>query len=317
MKLLLAVLLASTTSVFAADAALQTQFDSNVKPFVGKYCTGCHSGAQPAAQFDLKSFNQITQVRDDFGRWTLLDDRLTAHAMPPKMAKLQPGDSERHGVIDFVHAVRAEEIRRLGGDPGVVLARRLSNAEYYYTIRDLTGQGLHVPKQFPVDPADQAGFDNSGESLTMSPALLNKYLAAARQIADTMVLTQDGIDFAPYSMKVETDREKYSIQRIIAFYQAQPTDYAAYFEAAWRYKNRVARGQPKATLASIAAQMHISAKYLPMVCGILNDKGAIGPVAKLQTMFNALPANGDVKAQTVAMRDWVIRLRADTAMQFS
>ena len=316
MKLLLAVLLASATTAFAADADLQTQFDSHVKPFVGKYCVGCHSGAQPTAQFDLKSFNQIAEVRDDFARWTLLADRLTAHEMPPKAARAQPSDAERQGVIDFVHAVRADEIKRLGGDPGIVLARRLSNAEYDYSIRDLTGQDLAVAREFPVDPANQAGFDNSGESLTMSPALLNKYLHAARQIADNMVLTADGIDFASHAMRVETDREKYSIQRIIAFYQAQPTDYAAYFEAAWRYKNRARLGQPNATLASIAAQMHISAKYLPMVWGILNDKGAIGPVAKLQAQFNALPSKGDVKAQTAAMRDWVVTLRTDTAMQF-
>ena len=318
MKLLLAVLLASvTTSALAADTDLQKQFDTTVKPFVSKYCVACHSGAQPTAQFDLKSFNEIAQVRDDFGRWTLLADRLTAHEMPPKAARAQPTDTERQGVVDFVHAVRADEIRRLGGDPGIVLARRLSNAEYDYSIRDLTGQDLAVAREFPVDPANQAGFDNSGESLTMSPALLNKYLHAARQIADNMVLTPDGIDFAPHTMRVETDREKYSIQRIIAFYQAQPTDYADYFQAAWRYKNRAALGQPNATLTQIAAQMHVSAKYLALVWGILNDKGAIGPVAKLQTMFRALPAKGDVKAQTVAMRDWVVKLRTDTAMQFS
>ena len=50
-----------------------------------------------------------------------------------------------------------------------MLARRLSNAEYNYTIRDLTGHDLQITRQFPVDPANPAGFDNSGESLTMSP----------------------------------------------------------------------------------------------------------------------------------------------------
>ena len=49
----------------------------------------------------------------------------------------------------------------------------------------------------------------------MSPALLNKYLRAAREVADHMVLKPDGIDFAPYPMLVETDREKYAIQRIV------------------------------------------------------------------------------------------------------
>src|SRR5207249_5831315 len=58
-----------------------------------------------------------------------------------------------------------------------------------------------------------AGFDNSGESLSMSPALLNKYLQAAREAGDHLVLTPDGFAFSPHPMLVETDREKYAIQR--------------------------------------------------------------------------------------------------------
>ena len=146
--------------------------------------------------------------------------------------------------------MRNEEIRKHAGDPGPVLARRLSNAEYNYTIRDLTGVDMQPTREFPVDPANQAGFDNSGESLTMSPALLNKYLQAAREVADHMVLTPDGFDFAPYPMLVETDRDQFAIQRIVDFYESQPTDYADYFEAAWRYKYRAALGKPNATLAT-------------------------------------------------------------------
>ncbi|MEO8302088.1 MAG: DUF1592 domain-containing protein, partial [Rhizomicrobium sp.] len=162
--------------------------------------------------------------------------------------------------------------------------------------------------------------DNSGESLTMSPALLNKYLQAARQVANHMVLKPDTIDFAPHLMQVESDHDKYAIQRIIAFYQAQPTDYSRYFEAAWRYRHRAALGKPAATLASTAAQMNLSAKYLPMVWAILHDKDAVGPVAKLQAMFNALPApgaTGPLALKTQAMENFVTRIRAHTAMQFA
>ena len=71
--------------------------------------------------------------------------------------------------------MRKHEAQRNAGDPGPVLARRLSNAEYDYTIRDLTGVDIRPAREFPVDPANEAGFDNSGESLAMSPALLKKY----------------------------------------------------------------------------------------------------------------------------------------------
>jgi hypothetical protein len=139
-----------------------------------------------------------------------------------------------------------------------------------------------------------------------------------------MFLTPDGIDFAPYPMLVETDREKYSIQRIIAFYFRQPTDYADYFQAAWRFEHRAALGKPTATLASIAAEAKVSPKYLPMVWAILQDKDAVGPIARLQTMFAALPAPSKDPAQPdvlhakfVEMRDFVVRIRQHTAMQFA
>jgi hypothetical protein len=263
-------------------------------------------------------------VTADFARWSLAADRLAAKEMPPKPMAAPPAELASQ-FVNWVHSVRAEELRKGAGDPGVVLARRLSNAEYNATIRDLTGQDLQAAKQFPIDPANTAGFDNSGESLTMSPALLNKYLQAARSVADNAFLVPEGIEFAPHPMRVETDRQKYAIQQILAFYQAAPTDYARYFEAAWRYRHRVALGQPKATLASIAGEMKLSAKYLPMVWGILQEKDAIGPVAKLQGMWNALPAPSNasnlqaqnIQAQTVAMRDFVQKIRSHTAMQFS
>jgi hypothetical protein len=320
--LVFSLLLSATIPAIAADSDdLQNRLDNTVKPFVAKYCVTCHSGPQPTGQFDLKSYTSMDQVKEDFPRWSMLADRLTNHEMPPKQAA-QPPPAAIDPIVAFVHDVRTEEILRLGGDPGIVLARRLSNAEYDNTIRDLTGQDMQVARQFPVDPANTAGFDNSGETLTMSPALLNKYLQGARQIADHAVLTPDGIDFAPYFMRVESDRDKYSIQRIIAFYQAQPTHFASYFQASWRYRYGKELGKPGATLASTAADMKLSAKYLPMVWAILHDRDAVGPVATLQAMWNALPApktgrSDELIAQTQAMEDFVTRIRAHTAMQFA
>ena len=158
-----------------------------------------------------------TVVRD-YPHWTLVLEKLSGEEMPPKAAP-QPPPKSRRQVVDWIKAVRADVARRKAGDPGPVLVRRLSNAEYNYTIRDLTGVDIRPTREFPVDPANPAGFDNSGESLSMSPALLNKYLQAAREVGDHMVLTTEGFGFASHPMLVETDREKYAIQRIVDFYE--------------------------------------------------------------------------------------------------
>jgi Protein of unknown function (DUF1592)/Protein of unknown function (DUF1588)/Protein of unknown function (DUF1587)/Protein of unknown function (DUF1585)/Protein of unknown function (DUF1595) len=322
LPLCLAIAAASMAYAASRTAApsIDQRFEQTVKPFVGKYCVACHSGKMAPAQFDLTFYANVDLVKDDFARWELLAQRLRNREMPPKPMR-SPSAAEEQQVIDWVSAVRVE-IKKSAGDPGIVLTRRLSNAEYDYTIRDLTGQDMRIAKEFPVDPANQAGFDNSGESLTMSPSLLNKYLKAAREVADHAVLKPDGIDFAPYPMLVETDREKYAIQRIVNFYAAQPTDYAAYFEAAWRYKYRVTLKKPNATLTTTAADANVSAKYLSMVWQILHDQNAAGPVLTLQKMWRSLPSPaaaqpGAVHTQSTKMRDFVMKIRAHTAMQFA
>jgi hypothetical protein len=309
-----------------ASSDLEHQFTEAVQPVLKRYCLGCHSGATPAAQLDLTAYSTMDAVVRDYPRWAQILERLSAKEMPPKGATQPPAET-RQGLIEWIRAVRSNEAHRNAGDPGLVLARRLSNAEYNYTIRDLTGVDMRPTKEFPIDPANPAGFDNSGESLATSPALLKKYLQAAHEVADRMVLTEQGFSFAPYPMLVETDRDKYAIRNIIDFYERQPTDYADYFQAAWRFKYRAGLGNPNATLASVAAEAKLSAKYLPTVWGILEEPSAaaqmeVGPIAKLQAMWRALPepkaAQADaLRAICVEMRDFVVRIRKHTAMEFA
>jgi hypothetical protein len=319
-------LVAGITAMFAmplAEAAAPTpierQFEQTVRPFVTQYCVVCHSGATPAAQLDLKSYSTMNAVVAGYPRWAQVLEKLTAKEMPPKSAP-QPSDQAREQITAWIRAMRMNEARKNEGDPGPVLVRRLSNAEYNYTIRDLTGVDLQPAREFPVDPANQAGFDNSGESLTISPALLDKYLLAARDIADHMVLTPDGLAFSSHPMLAETDRERYAIQRIVDFYGRQPTDFGDYFMAAWRFKYRAALGKPAATLTSTAVDAKLSPKYLPMVWRILEStKNEVGPLGTLQSMWRNLPAPqgrdnqpDDVRAACVRMRDFVVKIRQHT-----
>ena len=170
--------------------------------------------------------------------------------MPPESAPRRPEADERAEVVAWIRDLRDRETQRNVGDPGTVLARRLSNAEFDYTIRDLTGVDIRPTREFPVDPADEAGFDNSGESLAMSPALLKKYLAAARLVADHAVFTPDGLAFAPGPAVTDTDRDNYCVQRIIDFYERHKVDYADYFLAAWKYRHRASAG-PTRTSAGL------------------------------------------------------------------
>jgi hypothetical protein len=301
----------------APDAALprlQEQFDRTVRPFVDRYCVSCHGGAKPKAELDLGHYASFGAAVAAEARWAEVQERLVAADMPPEKAKHQPADGERQAVVQWIEAMRRHEGQQHAGDPGPVLAHRLSNAEYDYTIRDLTGVDMKPTKEFPVDPANEAGFDNSGESLGMSPALLKKYLEAARRVADFMVLTPHGLEFAPHPVVADTDRDRYSVNRIVGFYARQETDLARYFQAAWTYRHRAALGHRKATMTTVAAELAVSPRYLQTVYQSLERTETVGPLSKLQAMWRRLPAPGraDRRPPTTAceqMRDFVVGLR--------
>ena len=300
---------------------VEREYGATVQPFLNAYCVSCHTGDKAAAQLDLRQYSSAASVVRDFAKWDRVRDKVAAKQMPPAPAK-QPSDAERARVLGWIASTWRSEARRSDGDPGAVLARRLSNAEYNYTIHDLTGVDIRPAREFPVDPANLAGFDNSGESLTMSPALLTKYLQAARVVADHMYLNPEGFEFAPHPMLVETDREKFCIQQIVDFYDRQATDYSDYFRSAWLYKHRAARGQPKATIGDVAAQNKVSARYLATIWQALDaSKEEVGPLATLQTMWRALPApsksSDPFLDEFIEMRDFVVRMRKDTSLKFA
>ncbi|MDB5290682.1 MAG: hypothetical protein JWL69_1923, partial [Phycisphaerales bacterium] len=299
-----------------AAAQLDRGFRETVRPFVETYCISCHDHDTAKGDLDLSIYSSTETAAKDYRRWELVAERLGAKEMPPRKAKQHPAPALSRQVIEWVQAVRKYEAHRNAGDPGPVYARRLSNAEYDYTIRDLTGVDLQPAKEFPVDPANEAGFDNSSESLTMTPSLVKKYLEAARQVSDHLVLKPDGFEFAPHPVVADTDRDKFCVNRIIHFYQRQRTDYADFFEAAWRYKSRAALGRPQATLDEMATEAGLSAKYLATIWSTLTGTSEdVGPIAALQTLWRELPTGGQdqaaaARAGCVKMRDFVVSLRA-------
>ncbi|MEZ6127474.1 MAG: DUF1592 domain-containing protein [Planctomycetaceae bacterium] len=299
-------------------AGLERVFQTSVRPFLQTYCLDCHGTETQEAKLDLSSFSTAETVSNAHLIWALILDRVEAGEMPPKDAGAHPTAAQRQQFVDWIHAVRRFYAQQHAGDPGPVLARRLNNAEYNNTTRDLTGIDIRPTDTFPVDPANEAGFDNSGESLTMSPALLNKYLQAARQVAEHLVLQPDGFTFAPHPVMTDTDRDKYCVKRIVEFYARQPADPADYFFAAWKYAHRDRLGLSKATLADIAVDDGLSRKYLNTVWDLLNEADAVGPLAMLQRRWNNLPADhsGAAFSGCQLLRDDVRELRGKLRPQF-
>jgi Protein of unknown function (DUF1592)/Protein of unknown function (DUF1588)/Protein of unknown function (DUF1587)/Protein of unknown function (DUF1595)/Protein of unknown function (DUF1585) len=71
--------------------------------------------------------------------------------------------------------------------PADTSARRLNRYEYHATVRDLLAIPFDPAADFPVDDSGY-GFDNIASVLSLSPVLLEKYLAAAEKIARAAIV---------------------------------------------------------------------------------------------------------------------------------
>jgi hypothetical protein len=283
-SLLFSLCLVSATPVLAADP-----FEDQVLPFLKTYCVQCHNKEKSSGELDLTRYTAASKMIEDFRQWEHVVTFLKKEEMPPAKAT-QPTATLRAEILTALEQVMVKEARQLAGDPGVVPPRRLSNAEFDYTIHDLTGVDIRPAATFPLDPASGEGFNNTGEALTMSPALFKKYYGAARHVADHALLTTSGIQFAPYPVITFTDRQKYFEEDILKFYEQHKVEYEAYLAALWSCKHRLAAGQ-SATLEEWAKEKNLSPKYLKALWEALegNTDADTLFLSWLRQRWNALP----------------------------
>ena len=113
--------------------------------------------------------------------WEKVAMRLRAGEMPPKGMPKPPAD-QIAAVTTWIDSEFAELDRTTPPDPGHLTAHRLNRVEYNNTIRDLLAIQFKPAADFPADDSG-FGFDNIGDALSVSPVLMEKYLAAAKKIA--------------------------------------------------------------------------------------------------------------------------------------
>ncbi len=214
-----AALLCSLSFTLARGAAVTSPgyFDHTLRPLLKQYCFPCHSSEKHKGDFDMERFSSVAEIKRHPKVWQEVAEKLANHEMPPE-EKPQPSAAERERLSHWVVAVLDAVAQERAGDPGPVVLRRLSNAEYTYTIQDLTDvESLQPAREFPVDGAAGEGFMNTGQALVMSPSLLTKYFDAGKEIASHAVLLPDGIRFSPKTTRRDWTEE--ILQEIRAFYR--------------------------------------------------------------------------------------------------
>ncbi len=172
----------------SAQDSKPTSFANFARPFIQQYCADCHGDEKQKADLNLEAFEGHPALYKKRELWESVRDMLAEREMPPEK-KAQPSEEERIRMVQFINEELAEfdcaELSR----PGRVTLRRINRAEYNNTIRDLMGVDFSAAADFPLDEVGY-GFDNIGDVLSLSPILMEKYLAAAERIVSQAVLSE-------------------------------------------------------------------------------------------------------------------------------
>ncbi|MDX2151551.1 MAG: DUF1592 domain-containing protein [Bryobacteraceae bacterium] len=155
-------------------------FEGTVRPFLTKNCVACHNASVKSGELNLVPFRDPASL-DKHNTWETIVHKLKTGEMPPKGVP-RPKQPEVDAVASWLEAELERREQSIPPDPGRVTARRLNRTEYNNTIRDLLNVPFRPADDFPADDAGY-GFDNIGDVLSLSPVLMEKYLAAAEKIA--------------------------------------------------------------------------------------------------------------------------------------
>ncbi|MCA8966598.1 MAG: DUF1587 domain-containing protein, partial [Planctomycetes bacterium] len=153
-----------------------------VTAFLERHCVECHD--DDVAKGDLNLRAEPADVVARLSRWSRLRERIVAGEMPPA-DKDRPEVDERRSFVAWIDRTLRDEVPRLPVDPGRVTVRRLTRAQWQNTVHDLFGV-THDASGFPADDLGY-GFDTVGDALTFSTLHLEKYLAAAGEVARAAV----------------------------------------------------------------------------------------------------------------------------------
>jgi mono/diheme cytochrome c family protein len=169
----------------APAASPADEFDGVVVPVLKGTCATCHNERLASGGLDVTGMMSAASLIEHRSAWEKVLQRLRAGDMPPApMAK----PAQLPAMTAYIERAFERADAAAPPDPGRMVAHRLNRNEYTNTIWDLLGVRFRAEKYFPADDSGD-GFDNMADLLTVSPLLMERYLAAAERIAAWAVST--------------------------------------------------------------------------------------------------------------------------------
>ena len=183
LQLGLALFIVSVTIIYGASSSSAQRTSAVDQPalraMIEDNCVACHNQKSKTAGISLQDLN-FSNVGENAQLWEKVLRKLRTGQMPPPSAP-RPDASEVTTFVNWLESA-LDRASRLNPNPGSPTAHRLNRTEYSNAIRDLLAVDIKPGAVLPVDDSGY-GFDNIGEVLTLSPALLEKYMTMSRRVS--------------------------------------------------------------------------------------------------------------------------------------
>ncbi|MCH2324551.1 MAG: DUF1587 domain-containing protein, partial [Pseudomonadales bacterium] len=148
---------------------------------LNQYCLACHNDALSNADISFQNID-ISELSAHGGLPERLLSQLRNRRMPP-MEMPKPPEEVYVELVNWLET-EIDTLAAANPNPGRTdTFHRMNRAEYANAIRDLLNIEVDVEELLPADDIDAYGFDNMADVLTVSPALMERYLSAARKIS--------------------------------------------------------------------------------------------------------------------------------------
>ncbi|TDI11177.1 MAG: DUF1592 domain-containing protein, partial [Acidobacteria bacterium] len=176
----IAIVLVGVGSLQAAGLQnLLPSHNPSYRAVLDQYCVTCHNQRARTAellldQADVENIDQAPEV------WEKVVKKLRSGAMPP--AGMPRPDQATYNSLATYLETALDSAAESHPNPGRPALHRLNRIEYTHAVRDLLAVEIDGTTLLPGDDS-RYGFDNIGEVLTVSPLLMERYLAAAGKIS--------------------------------------------------------------------------------------------------------------------------------------
>jgi mono/diheme cytochrome c family protein len=167
-------------SRIAAPAAIPATPGVPTSDVLNKYCVTCHNGRLKTAGLQIDGLD-VNHIADNAQQWEKIVTKLRTGEMPPP-GRPRP-DAATYQAVAAALERDLDAAAAVKPYPGRIPVHRLNRREYANAIRDLLGLEIDGRAVLSSDEADQEGFDNVASVLSLSPALLENYLSAARTLS--------------------------------------------------------------------------------------------------------------------------------------